>query len=55
MKLFKSKELENLTIEETHKLYWQSENTGDWEVIKDKCEEDLLDVMRLMLKIKLLK
>ena len=55
MGLKKEKKGNTISSEETHKLYWQSENTGDWEVIKDKCEEDLLDVMRLMLKIKLLK
>ena len=55
MGLKKEEKEKTISTEKTHKLYWEAENTGEWEVIKDRCEANLLDVMRLMLKIKLLK
>jgi len=55
MGLKKEEKEKTVSTEKTHQLYWEVENTGEWEVIKDRCESNLLDVMRLMLKIKLLK
>ena len=38
---------------DAHKKYWATDS--DKKIIKERCEENLLDVMRLMLKINLLK